>query len=65
MRKLTRESNPFEIRDRIVKAYLKLILRRFKRLNQGTILGFDEINALSAVNATYEDVINQIGRAHV
>ena len=58
MRKLTRESNPFEIRDRIVKAYLKMILRRFKRLNQGTILGFDEINALSAVNATYEDVIN-------
>ena len=58
MRKLTRESNPFEIRDRIVKTYLKLILRQFKRLNQGTILGFDEVNALSAVNETYEDVVN-------
>ena len=57
MRKLTRESNPFEIRDRIVKAYLKVILRRFKKLNQGFVLGFDEVNALSAVNTTYEEVI--------
>ena len=31
MRKLTQDSDPFEIRDRIVKAYIKQILRRFKR----------------------------------
>ena len=57
MRKLTKDSNIFEIRDKIVKAYLKQILRRFKRLNQGFILGFDEMNVLSAVNTAYEDVI--------
>lgn len=58
MRKFTKDSNIFDIRDKIVKAYLKLILRRFKRLNQGFITGFDEINILSAVNTAYEDVIN-------
>jgi SPP1 gp7 family putative phage head morphogenesis protein len=58
MRNLTKDSNPFKIRDKIVKAYLKMILRRFKRLNQGFITGFDEINILSAVNTAYEDVIN-------
>ena len=57
MRKLTRDDDIFAIRDKIVKVYLKMILRRFKRLNQGTILGFDEMNVLSAVNAAYEDVI--------
>lgn len=57
MRKLTRDDDIFAIRDKIVKVYLKMILRRFKRLNQGTILGFDEMNVLSAVNTAYEDVI--------
>lgn len=58
MRRFTTEDDIFKIRDKIVKAYLKMILRRFKRLNQGFITGFDEINILSAVNTTYEDVIN-------
>lgn len=58
MRRFTNEDDIFKIRDKIVKAYLKMILRRFKRLNQGFITGFDEINILSAVNTTYEDVIN-------
>ena len=58
MRKLTKNHDIFKIRDKIVKAYLKLILRRFKRLNQGFITGFDEINILSAVNAVYDDVID-------
>lgn len=58
MRRFTTEDDIFKIRDKIVKAYLKLILRRFKRLNQGFITGFDEINILSAVNTAYEDVIN-------
>ena len=58
MRKFTKDSNIFDIRDKIVKAYLKMILRRFKRLNQGMVVGFDEINVLTAVNTTYEDVIN-------
>lgn len=56
MRKLTQESDPFAIRDRIVKAYLKTLLRRFKRLNQGTILGFDEMNVIGAVNEAYSDI---------
>ena len=56
MRRFTTEDDIFKIRDKIVKAYLKMILRRFKRLNQGFITGFDEINILSAVNTTYEDV---------
>ena len=58
MRRFTTEDDIFKIRDKIVNAYLKMILRRFKRLNQGFITGFDEINILSAVNTTYEDVIN-------
>ena len=58
MRRFTTEDDIFKIRDKIVKAYLKMILRRFKRLNQGMVLGFDEINVLSAVNTAYEDVIN-------
>ena len=58
MRRFTTEDDIFKIRDKIVKAYLKMILRRFKRLNQGFITGFDEINILSSVNTTYEDVIN-------
>ena len=58
MRRFSTEDDIFKIRDKIVKAYLKMILRRFKRLNQGFITGFDEINILSAVNTTYEDVIN-------
>ena len=58
MRRFTTEDDIFKIRDKIVKAYLKMILRRFKRLNQGMVVGFDEINVLTAVNTTYEDVIN-------
>jgi SPP1 gp7 family putative phage head morphogenesis protein len=57
MRKLTKDSNIYEIRDKIVKVYLKKILRRFRQLNQ-SLLAFDEINALSAVNNAYDDVIN-------
>lgn len=57
MRKLTKDDDIFKIRDKIVKAYLKKILRRFKRLNQGFILGFDEVNVLTAVNTAYEDII--------
>ena len=56
MRKITRESNPFAIRDEIVRIYLKRILRRFKRLNQ-SLLAFDEINGLNAVNECYEEII--------
>ena len=58
MRRFTTEDDIFKLRDKIVKAYLKMILRRFKRLNQGMVVGFDEINVLSAVNEAYEDVIN-------
>ena len=58
MRRFTTEDDIFKIRDKIVKAYLKMILRRFKRLNQGFILGFDEVNVLSTVNSAYEDVVN-------
>lgn len=56
MRRLTSDSNIYEIRDKLVRIYLKRILRRFKRLNQ-SLLAFDEINGLYAVNACYEDVI--------
>lgn len=56
MRKLTRDDDPYAIRDKIVPIYLRKILRRFKQLNN-SLLGFDELNILSAVNATYEDVV--------
>ena len=57
MRKLTKDSNIYEIRDKIVKAYLKKILRRFRQLNQ-SLLAFDEVNLLGAVNNAYDDVVN-------
>ena len=57
MRKLTKDSNIYAIRDKIVKVYLKKILRRFRQLNQ-SLLAFDEVNLLGAVNNAYDDVVN-------
>lgn len=57
MRKLTKDSNIYDIRDKLVKVYLRKILRRFRQLNQ-SLLAFDEINSLSAVNACYQDVVD-------
>jgi len=56
MRTLTKDSNIYEIRDRIVKVYLKKILRRFRQLNQ-SLLSFDEINSMTAVYTAYDDVV--------
>lgn len=56
MRKLTKDSNIYEIRDKVVKIYLKRILRRFRKLNQ-SLLSFDEINGLTAVNECYSEVV--------
>ena len=57
MRTLTKDSNIYEIRDRIVKIYLKKILRRFRQLNQ-SLLAFDEINSMNAVYTAYDDVVS-------
>ena len=56
MRTLTKDSNIYEIRDRIVKVYLKKILRRFRQLNQ-SLLAFDEINSMTAVYTAYDEVV--------
>lgn len=56
MRTLTKDSNIYEIRDKIVKVYLKKILRRFRQLNQ-SLLSFDEINSMAAVYTAYDDVV--------
>ena len=57
MRTLTKDSNIYEIRDKIVKVYLKKILRRFRQLNQ-TLLAFDEINSMNAVYTAYDEVVS-------
>ena len=57
MRTLTKDSNIYEIRDKIVKIYLKKILRRFRQLNQ-SLLSFDEINSMNAVYTAYDDVVD-------
>lgn len=57
MRTLTKDSNIYEIRDRIVKVYLKKILRRFRQLNQ-SLLAFDEINSMNAVYTAYDEVVD-------
>lgn len=57
MRTLTKDSNIYEIRDRIVKVYLKKILRRFRQLNQ-SLLSFDEINSMNAVYTAYDEVVD-------
>lgn len=56
MRRLTKDSNIYEIRDKIVKVYLKKILRRFRQLNQ-SLLAFDEINSMTAVYTAYDEVV--------
>ena len=56
MRTLTKDSNIYEIRDKIVKVYLKKILRRFRQLNQ-SLLAFDEINSMTAVYTAYDEVV--------
>lgn len=56
MRTLTKDSNIYEIRDKIVKIYLKKILRRFRQLNQ-SLLSFDEINSMTAVYTAYDEVV--------
>lgn len=56
MRTLTKDSNIYEIRDKIVKVYLKKILRRFRQLNQ-SLLAFDEINSMNAVYTAYDEVV--------
>lgn len=58
MRKLTKDSNIYAVRDRIVKAYLKILLRKFRKINQGTITSFDEINALQGVSTAYNEIID-------
>ena len=57
MRTLTKDSNIYEIRDKIVKVYLKKILRRFRQLNQ-SLLSFDEINSMNAVYTAYDDAVS-------
>ena len=56
MRNLTRDSDPFAIRDKIVRIYLRKILRRFRQLNQN-LLVFDEINSMNAVYTAYDEVV--------
>lgn len=56
MRKNIKDSNPYEIRDKVIKVYIRKILRRFRQLNQ-SLLAFDEVNMLSEVNAAYDDVV--------
>ena len=56
MRNLTRDSDPFAIRDKIVRIYLRKILRRFRQLNQ-SLLSFDEINSMNAVYTAYDEVV--------
>ena len=58
LRRLTRKSNPYAITDRIMNAYIKIILRRFRKLQDKlSIMEFDELNVLNAVDSTYEEVI--------
>lgn len=64
MKILTRNDDPFELTDKIEERYLRLIVRRFRRLarelnsrrNGRTILAIDAINALDAITACYDDV---------
>lgn len=58
IRKLTKDTNIFLIRDKIVKIYLKKILRKFKKLNQGSIFGWDEIDALTGVYTVYDEIVD-------
>lgn len=63
MKRVTRNDNPFELTDYIIEHYLRLIVRRFRRLlreltvrkSGGTILAIDAINSLNQITACYDD----------
>lgn len=58
MRKLTKNTDIYAIRDKIVRAYLKILLRKFKQMNQKSVLGFDEVNALQGVSTDFNDIVD-------
>lgn len=51
---ITRQVQLFEQTDKIVKAYLKLILKRFRKIQRG--LSFDELNILNSVNREWAEM---------
>lgn len=64
MKRVTRNSNPFELTDKVVEKYLRLIVRQFRlllrtlnvRKSGGTILAIDAINALEKITLCYDKI---------
>lgn len=51
---ITRQARLFEHNDKLVKAYLTLILKRFRKIQR--TLSFDELNILGSVNEQWEQI---------
>ena len=56
---ITRQTALFDYVDKVLAAYLLLMLRKFRKM-QNNLLSFDELNAINtqaSVNSTYADVL--------
>lgn len=51
---ITRQVQLFEQTDKIVKAYLTLLLKRFRKIQRS--LPFDELNILSEINTQWQEI---------
>jgi len=57
---ITRQTSLFDYADKVLEAYLRLMLRKFRKL-QNNVLSFDELNVVNtqtAVNSTYKDILD-------
>ncbi|MBR3389635.1 MAG: minor capsid protein [Prevotella sp.] len=61
--RITRETKLFEYTDKVVKTYLKQILKAFRRMQRRTITAFDEANVMLAVNSEWRGIMALIVEA--
>lgn len=55
--RITRESELYKFTDKVVKTYLKQILKRFRRMQRRTITAFDETNVMVIINSEWDGIM--------
>lgn len=55
--RITRETKLFEYTDKVVKTYLKQILKAFRRMQRRTITAFDEANTMQIINSEWNGIM--------
>lgn len=55
--KLTRQAQLFSYTDKVIKAYLLLLIREFSKIQRKvSVTAFDEVNVISAVNTEWGEI---------